>query len=112
MEELLGTQLATDKCGTDGCSLPTWAAPLNSFANAFARMATGDGQSEQTKSAMDRIFNAVTSNPFLIGGTGVFDTDVMEVFGGRVLCKIGAEGVFCGAVRDLGLGFALKCGRW
>ncbi|HHB83535.1 MAG TPA: asparaginase, partial [Devosia sp.] len=26
-----------------------------------------------------------------------------------LVCKIGAQGVFCGAIRDLGLGFALKC---
>ncbi len=109
LEELLGASLTTDKCGTDGCSLPTWAAPLKSFATAFAGMATGKGQDKTTAEAMPAIFDAVTSNPFLIGGSGVFDTDVMEAFEGRLVCKIGAEGVFCGAVRDLGLGFALKC---
>lgn len=109
LEELLGASLTTDKCGTDGCSLPTWAAPLNSFASAFSGMATGKGHDEGTARAMVRVFDATTSNPFLIGGSGVFDTDVMGAFEGRLMCKIGAEGVFCGAVRDLGLGFALKC---
>ncbi|KAB2854824.1 MAG: asparaginase, partial [Bauldia sp.] len=29
--------------------------------------------------------------------------------GGRVMVKIGAEGVYCGAIPELGLGIALKC---
>jgi L-asparaginase II len=33
----------------------------------------------------------------------------MELLGSRVLAKTGAEGVFCGALPDQGLGFAVKC---
>ncbi len=33
----------------------------------------------------------------------------MERFGKRVYVKTGAEGVFCGAIPELGLGIALKC---
>jgi L-asparaginase II len=33
----------------------------------------------------------------------------MEAFGGRVMQKVGAEGVQCGAIRDKGWGYALKC---
>jgi L-asparaginase II len=33
----------------------------------------------------------------------------MEAFGGRVMQKGGAEGVQCGAIRDKGWGYALKC---
>ena len=32
----------------------------------------------------------------------------MQVGAGRVFVKTGAEGVYCGAVPELGLGFALK----
>ena len=33
----------------------------------------------------------------------------MEIFGPRVFFKVGAEGVYCGAFPDLGLGIAIKC---
>ena len=109
IEELLGEKLSTDYCGTDGCSIPTFAAPLKSFAHGFARMASGHGYDSKTVNAVASIFAAVTTNPFLIGGTGVFDSEVMEVFAGDLVCKIGAQGVFCGALLKSGFGFALKC---
>jgi L-asparaginase II len=33
----------------------------------------------------------------------------MKRFGARVLVKTGAEGVFCGALPEQGLGIAIKC---
>jgi L-asparaginase II len=33
----------------------------------------------------------------------------MEAAPGRVFAKIGAEGVYCAAVEELGLGIAIKC---
>ncbi|HEY0032832.1 MAG TPA: asparaginase, partial [Devosia sp.] len=49
------------------------------------------------------------SHPHLVAGTGHADTLIMEAFGGRVMQKVGAEGVQCGAIRDKGWGYALKC---
>lgn len=108
VEAVIGEGLTESKCGTDGCSIPTWAAPLKSFATGFARMATGEGLSEDLANASRRIFDAATSHPFLVRGTESLDTDLMGAFGGRLMIKIGAEGVFCGALRDSGLGFSLK----
>lgn len=108
VEEVIGQSLTEDRCGTDGCSIPTWAAPLDTFAAAFARMATGQRLPADLAAASTRIFDAATANPFLIRGTDSLDTEVMQAFGGRLMLKIGAEGVFCGALRNSGLGFALK----
>ena len=44
----------------------------------------------------------------MVAGTGRFDTRVMEHLGERVFCKVGAEGVFCAALPELGLGVAIK----
>jgi L-asparaginase II len=33
----------------------------------------------------------------------------MQATGARAFVKVGAEGVYCGALPDLGLGFAVKC---
>lgn len=109
VEAVLGQGLSEDKCGRDGCSIPTWAVPIRALARGFARMSTGRDLPPETAAAAQRLFDAATRYPFLIAGTNGFDTGAMEAFGGRLMLKIGAEGVFCGAVRDKGWGFALKC---
>ena len=108
IETVVGEPLSLDYCGTDGCSIPTWAAPLSAFATGFARMATGEGLAPDLAQAAHRIFDAATSHPHLVAGTDHPDTLIMQAFGGRVMQKGGAEGVQCGAIRDLGLGYALK----
>jgi len=94
--------------GTDGCSIPTFALPLRSLALAFARAGTGQGLSEGNARAARRLRQAVAAAPFMVGGTDRFDTRLMQVFGERLFCKIGAEGVYCAALPELGLGVALK----
>ncbi len=108
IETVVGEPLSVDRCGIDGCSIPTWAAPLRAFARGFARMATGEGLPENIGRAAHRIFDAATAHPELVGGTDSLDTDVMRTFGSRVFQKGGAEGVQCGAVRNKGWGYALK----
>ncbi|MBV8795250.1 MAG: asparaginase, partial [Hyphomicrobiales bacterium] len=41
-------------------------------------------------------------------GKGRFDTEVMSLLGPRVFTKSGAEGVFCAALPEAGLGLAIK----
>ena len=73
-------------------------------------MATGEGLPDDIAAAAHRIFDAAARHPFLVGGSGNLDTEAMQAFGGRLMLKGGAEGVYCGAVRDKGWGFALKIG--
>ncbi len=109
IEELIGEPLSTKRCGLDGCSIPTWATSMKSIAFGFARAATGRGLQADTAKASKRIISACTANPFLVGGTGEFDTDAMSVFEGTLMSKGGAEGVRCGSIPHLKIGFALKC---
>ena len=109
IESLAGAGLSEDACGTDGCSIPTFAVPLSALALAFARFATGHGLAPQRAQAARRLRDACTGKPFYVAGTGRFCTRLMELLGSRVLAKTGAEGVFCGALPDQGLGFAVKC---
>lgn len=109
VEAVIGESLTEGKCGTDGCSIPTFAAPLRAFAFGFARMATGQGISSQLATAAQRLFDAATSHPHLVAGTGHPDTLLMQAFKGRLMQKVGAEGVQCGAIRDKGWGYAIKC---
>ena len=109
VEYVIGEDLTEDRCGTDGCSIPTWAAPLRAWALGFARMSTGKGLDAGHAAGAQKLFDAATSHPHLVAGTGHLDTLVMEAFKGRLMQKGGAEGVQCGAIRDKGWGYALKC---
>jgi L-asparaginase II len=108
MEDVTGATLVEDVCGTDGCSIPTFGVPLDALALGFARMATGEGLPPARAAAARRIMAACMAHPFMVAGSERFDTDLMASYPGRVFVKIGAEGVFCGALPEVGLGFALK----
>ncbi|RWQ64114.1 MAG: asparaginase, partial [Mesorhizobium sp.] len=109
MQAVTGAAHDIDHCGTDGCSIPTYAVPLRSFALGFARMATGVGFEPVRAKAAKRLLSACMAEPFLVAGTGRADVALMEAAPGRIFVKGGAEGVYCAALPELGLGVALKC---
>ena len=108
LQATTGHDLADTPCGTDGCSIPTYAIPLRRLALAFARVGAGVGLSPSHALAAARLRRAVAAAPFMVAGTGRFDTRVMERLGERVFCKVGAEGVYCAALPERGLGVAIK----
>jgi L-asparaginase II len=89
--------------------VPTWALPLAGLARAFARFGAGHGFGDVRARAAARLRAACAAKPWFVAGTDRFCTAIMERFGARVLVKTGAEGVFCGALPELGLGLAIKC---
>ncbi|MDJ1159431.1 asparaginase [Chelatococcus sp. SYSU_G07232] len=109
MEALTGAAHGEDVRGTDGCSIPTYAVPLRALALAFARFGSGRGLAPARAAAAARIRAAVAAHPFMVAGTGRFDTLLMEALGTRAFVKVGAEGVYCASLPELGLGIALKC---
>ena len=108
IEEVVGETLDDSRRATDGCSIPTYAISLTGLARGFARFGTGQGFGPKRAAAASRIRQAAASHPFLVAGTGRFDTDVMTLFGPRAFTKTGAEGVFGAALPELGLGLAVK----
>ena len=103
-----GFDLARTAQGVDGCSIPTYAIPLRHLAHAYARVATGVGLRDGHARAAKRLRQAVARAPLFVAGTGRFDSRVMSHLGERVFCKVGAEGVYCAALPELGLGVAIK----
>lgn len=109
IEDLTGTVLSEDRCGIDGCAIPSWAVPLSALAYAFARYGTGRGLAPERTKAAARLRAACAAQPYYVAGSGRFCSGIMTQFGARVLAKTGAEGVFCGALPEQGLGIAIKC---
>ncbi len=103
LEELTEESLASPPPAVDGCGIPTPGISLFGIATAFSKLAAG-----KTPASL-RIIDAMRKNPFLVGGTNRFCTAVPEQTHGKVLVKVGAEGVYAGIMLEgRKLGFALK----
>lgn len=110
------TGLPEDKVpfATDGCGVPVFALPLRAMALAWARLGAafaGDRMAafpRETQQAAGKLLGAMRSEPFLIAGTARLDTDLMRAAHGRVIAKVGAEGVYCAAIPEQRLGLAIK----
>ena len=98
--------------GTDGCSIPTFGATIRDFAFAFAVLADPEGArwdgTAAQRAAVGRLRSAVAAHPELIDGEGTLDTDIIRLTGGRVIAKLGAEGLLTLAVPDRRLGVAIS----
>ena len=89
----------------DNCGVPAFALPLGSFATGLARIATGDGLTDELAYAAMRIGGAMREHPFVVAGTGRFDTQLMKST--DLLVKGGAEAVLAVGSQE-GWGMALK----
>jgi L-asparaginase II len=101
--------------GTDGCGVPVFGITVKAMALMYARLVSTPAEfEEKTRDACARIVAAMTSYPELIGGTADrLDTEIMRASLGRLVSKVGAEGVYTVGVLPCkdwprGLGLALK----
>lgn len=100
--------------GIDGCAAPNFALSLSGMALSFARLVSPpENLNKETQAAVRRIVSAMLNFPELIGGTGRLDTLIMQAADGKLISKIGADGVWLGGVLPCerwrkGLGIALK----
>ena len=108
IEGMTAIRLSEEMRGVDGCSIPTYAVPLIALARGFARLGTGQGLSPSRRDAAARIRASVAAHPLTVAGRGRFDTELMTLLGPRAFTKSGAEGVFCAALPEAGLGLAVK----
>jgi L-asparaginase II len=108
LSEFSGVDLVTAPIATDGCGIPTIALPLTALARAYAGFSDNTGFVPARQTAVARIQRAMRAEPFLVAGTNRLCTQIIQRTSGAVLAKVGAEGVYCAAIPDLGVGVALK----
>lgn len=101
--------------GTDGCGAPVFALPVRVMALMYARMVRPPSTFEPaTNAACRRVVNAMVGFPEMVGGSrDRLDTEMIRAGEGRLISKIGAEGVYTVGVLPCadwpsGLGLALK----
>jgi L-asparaginase II len=100
------------RLGVDGCSAPVFAVPLAASARSFAALTNRNeakGLSEAQRVAARRVCAALRERPEMIGGTKRLDSDVIRVTQGRIISKVGAEGLWCAGVAGADVGIAVKC---
>lgn len=94
--------------GTDGCGVPVFGLRLRGMATAFARLADPSALSPLRRESLQKIAAAMQAHPLLIGGSGRFDTRLLEAGGNRLVLKGGAEAVHCLGHVQRGFGLAVK----
>jgi len=92
----------------DGCGIPVYATPLRNAAISFARLATVDCLEDDDAAALLVVRDAMIGHPEFVSGTGEFDSELMRIARGSLICKSGAEGVHgTGSIRSA-LGLVVK----
>jgi L-asparaginase II len=116
--EMCGLDTGEVVVGTDGCSAPNFAVPLQNAALGLARLAesageqgrAGAGESVERRPsprliiACGQIVAAMTAHPDMVGGPGRFDTRLMQAARGKLVAKGGAEGYQGAAILPGALG--------
>ena len=111
--------MADIRTATDGCGVVCFGIALRNMALAYARLAnaefgmrnaesTGEVARGTTLTNAFRIVEAMLRHPDLIAGEGRPCTEMMRAHPGRVIVKVGAEGVYCAVLPREGLGVAIK----
>jgi len=101
--------------GIDGCGVPVFGITIKAMALGYARLVAPPANFEaRVREATARLVKVMTTYPELIGGTSDrLDTEIMKAAQGRLISKVGAEGVYTAGILPCaewpkGLGLALK----
>jgi L-asparaginase II len=107
--------------GIDGCGTPVFGVSIFAMALMYARLVhPPDSLDEEKREACRRIVSAMNTYPEMIGGglTERLDTEIMRAAHGRLVSKVGAEGVYTAGIlpckewpNGLGLAFKIEDGE-
>src|SRR6267143_578098 len=103
----------------DGCGVACFALPLRGMGLAYARLGIADfgfriadstaaSSIRNPQSAIRNIVEAMLRHPELVAGAGRPCTEMMRAHPGRVITKVGAEGVYGALLTRERLGVAIK----
>jgi L-asparaginase II len=101
MSDHAGIRLADTPRGVDGCGLPTHGVPLRYLARMFAAASSAGG-------GFARCQEAMAAEPFMVGGSGRFDSLLLGWVGNALTAKSGGAAVWACVARGGGPGVAVK----
>jgi L-asparaginase II len=94
--------------GIDGCGTPTFMITLHQASYLYSLLAQGLSGTGKYNRAFELIQKAMISFPRLINGDKEFCTDLITHSDGKVIGKVGAEGIYCVAIPEKQLGICIK----
>jgi L-asparaginase II len=77
----------------DGCGLPVFSLPITNIAKLFSNFT----KESPHRGAYTKIIEAMTSFPYLVGGKGQIDSELMNLSEGKLIAKVGADGIIIAA---------------
>ncbi|UFP94100.1 asparaginase [Gloeobacter morelensis] len=86
----------------DDCGVPTYQLALAQMAWLYAQLSSGES------AELECLARAMIRQPEMVAGEGRFDTVLMQMSGGDLVSKAGAEGVQCIGRMGQGMGLAIK----
>jgi L-asparaginase II len=113
ISDMTETPVGNIGVGIDGCAVPNYAVSVTAMARSFLKLIHPVGLHPAVQRAVQRVASVMLRYPELIGGSERLDTMLMQAARGRLISKVGADGVWCGAVLpherySTGLAMALK----
>ncbi|HYX27176.1 MAG TPA: asparaginase [Pyrinomonadaceae bacterium] len=115
VSDFSGVPVGDIAIGIDGCGVPVFGISVQAMALMYARLVSPpSSMSGETRAACKRIVKAMAAFPTMIGGTkDRLDTDLIRAAEGKLISKVGAEGVYTVGVLPSadwpnGIGLALK----
>jgi L-asparaginase II len=105
MSRWTGVEESAIPIAVDGCGVTTFALSVSAMAKGFAMYARAARQKE---SAAAILLEAMARHPEYVAGENRLCSALMGAVAGRIIAKVGAEGVYCAAVPGADLGIALK----
>ncbi len=94
--------------GIDGCSAPVHSLPLKNMAIAYRNISNPQKLSLENQEAANLVYKSMTSYPEMISGTDGFCSNLIKYSNGKLIGKVGAEGVYCVGIKDKDMAIALK----
>jgi L-asparaginase II len=107
--DIAGLDREDIRLGVDGCGVPVFGLPVYNMAVAYSKLSRPKKiKTPARRDALIKVGGVMTGNPYYVAGKSRFDTTLMETTKGRLVAKLGAEGVYCVGVMGEGIGIALK----
>ena len=94
--------------GVDGCGVPVFALPLRNMALSYCCLMNPELLPQERAAAARRITAAIAAHPTMTAGKSQFCSKLAAATKGRIIGKLGADGVYCLAPAERNLGVALK----
>lgn len=96
--------------GIDGCGVPVFWLAISAMARGYGKLAAPQKahMADDFTCAVEKVQKAILENPFYIAGTKRVETILMEETKGKILAKLGTDGIFCVSYLPSAEGLVLK----